>query len=108
MGFFGSLDFVALKSEESGRMSHHAHKLICSRFFKLYNIIELMEEGSELVMNWMECVATSEIGPCLVSLSNDRSCPLNGMPKVWKVKVEIMDVIVELPKRNRSLLLSTL
>ncbi len=33
MGFFGPLDFVALKAEESGRMAQHAHGLICSIFF---------------------------------------------------------------------------
>jgi len=45
IGFFGPLDFVALKAEKSGRMAQHAHVLIiCSRFFKLYNIIEL-EKG---------------------------------------------------------------
>ena len=53
MGFFGPLDFVAFKAEESGRMEQHAHGLICSRFFELYNIVELMEKGSELVtMGW--------------------------------------------------------
>jgi hypothetical protein len=30
MGFFGPLDFVALKAEESGRMAHHARDQICS------------------------------------------------------------------------------
>ena len=30
------------------------------------------------------------------------------MPKVWKEAIVIVDGIVELPKRNRSLLLSTL
>ncbi len=56
------MDFVALKAEELGRMAQHAHGLICSRFFKLYNIEELMEKGSEMVMSWMGCVATSVIG----------------------------------------------
>ncbi len=46
MGFFGPLDFVALKAEESGRMAQHAHGLICPRFFKPYNINELMENRS--------------------------------------------------------------
>jgi hypothetical protein len=44
MGFLGPLDFAALKAEESGRMAQHAHGLICSRFFELYNIVELMEK----------------------------------------------------------------
>ncbi len=44
--FFGPVDFVALKAKESGRKAQHAHGLICSRFFKLYNIEELMEKGS--------------------------------------------------------------
>jgi hypothetical protein len=35
MRFFGPLDFVALKAEESCRMAQHAHGLICSRFSKL-------------------------------------------------------------------------
>ena len=108
MGFFGPSDFVALKAEESGRMAQHAHGLICSRFFKLYNIEELMEKGSEMVMSWMGCVATSVMGPRLVSLSEDGSGPLNRMPKVWKEGIVSMDNILELPKRNRSLLLSTL
>ena len=107
-GFFGPVDFVALKAEESGRMAQHAHGLICSRFFKLYNIEELMEKGSEKVMSWMGCVATSVMGPRLVSLSEDSSGPLNRMPKVWKEGIVSLDGILELPKRNRSLLLSTL
>ncbi len=107
-GFFGPVDFVALKAEESGRMAQHAHGLICSRFFKLYNIEELMEKGSEKVMSWMGCVATSVMGPRLVSLSEDSSGPLNRMPKVWKEGIVSPDGILELPKRNRSLLLSTL
>ncbi len=51
IGFFGPLDFVALKAEDSGRMTQHPHGLICSIFFKLYNILELMEKGSELLMS---------------------------------------------------------
>ena len=53
MGFFGPLDFVALKAEKSGRMAQHTYGLICSRFFKLYNIVELMETTVELVVSWM-------------------------------------------------------
>ncbi len=75
IGFFGPLDFVALKAEESSRPAQHAHGLICSRFFKLYNIVELMEKGFELVMSWMVCVATSVMGPRLVSLCEDSSGP---------------------------------
>ncbi len=52
MGFFGPLDFVALKAEELSRMEQHAHRLICSRFFKLYNSVELIEKGSELIVGW--------------------------------------------------------
>ena len=70
-------DFVALKAEESGRMAQHAYGLICSRFVKLYNIIELMEKGSELVMIWMGYVATSVMGPRLVSLHEYISGPYN-------------------------------
>ena len=108
MGFFGPIDFVALKAEESGRMAQHAHGLICSRFFKLHNIIDLMEMGSQLVMNWMGCVASSVMGPRLVSRSEDNFGPLNRMPKLWKEGIDSMDDILEIPKRNRSLLLSTL
>jgi hypothetical protein len=43
-----------------------------------------MEKGSELVMSWMGCNATSVMGSHLVSLSDDNSGPLNRMPKVWK------------------------
>jgi hypothetical protein len=53
ISFFGPLDFVALKAQKPGRMAQHVHGLICSRYFKLYNIVELMEKGSELVMSWM-------------------------------------------------------
>ena len=35
MGFYGPLDFVALKTEKTDRMAQHAYGLICSRFFKL-------------------------------------------------------------------------
>ena len=59
-------------------------------------------------MSWMGCVATSVMGPRLVSLSEDNSGPLNRMPKVWKVGIVGMDNILELSKRNRSLLISTL
>ena len=89
-------------------MAQHAHGLICSKFFKLYNIDELMEKGSEIVMIWMGCVATSVMGPHLVSLSEESSGSLNRMPKVLKEEIVSMDGIIELPKRNRSLLLSTL
>ena len=44
MGFLCPLDFVALKAEESYHMAQHAHGLICSSFFKLYNIIDLMKK----------------------------------------------------------------
>ncbi len=80
--FFGPVDFVALKAEGSGRMAQHAHGLICSGFFKLYNIDELMEKDSEMIMSWMGCVATSVMGSRLVSLSEDNYCSLNRMPKV--------------------------
>jgi len=89
-------------------MAQHAHGLICSRFFKLYNIVRLMEKGFELVMSYMGCLATSVMGPRLVSLSEDGFGPLNRTPKIWKKVIVIMDNILELPKRNRSLLLSTL
>ncbi len=56
----------------------------------------------------MGCVATSVMGPRLVSLSEVNSGPLNRMPKVWKEGRVNLDGILELPKRNRSLLLSTL
>ncbi len=102
------MDFVALKAQESGRMAQHAHGLICSRFFKLYNIVELMGKGSEFVMSWMGCVATSVMGPHLISLCEDNSGSLNRMPKVWKEGIVNMESILEIPKRNRSLLLSTL
>jgi len=108
MRFFGIVDFVALKAEELGRMAQHAHKLICSRFFKLYNILEFMDKGFDLVMNSMGCVATSVMGPRLVSLFGDSSDPLNRMPKVWKEGIVSMAGFLELPKRNRSLLLINL
>ena len=56
----------------------------------------------------MGCVATSVMGPCLVSLSKDGFDPLNRMPKVWKEGIVSMDNILDFPKRNRSLLLITL
>ena len=89
-------------------MAQHAHGQICSRFFKLYNNVELMDKGSELVMNWMGCVATSVMGPRLVSLSGGSFGPLNRMSKVWKEGIVSMDIILEVPQRNPSLLLSTL
>ena len=93
MGFFGPLDFVALKSKESSRMTQHAHGLICLRFFKLSNIVELMERGSKFVMSWMWCVATSVMGPRLVSLFEASPGPLNRIPKVWKEWIVSMDNI---------------
>jgi hypothetical protein len=71
-------------------------------------MIELMDKGFDLVINWMRCGATSVMGPRLVSLSDDNSGPLNLMPKVWKEGIVSMDTILELSKRNRSLLLSAL
>jgi len=81
MRFFGPLDFKALRAEESSRMAQHAHGLICSRFFKLYNNIELIDKGSELVMSWMGCIATSVMGRRLVYLSEDSFGALNLTPK---------------------------
>jgi hypothetical protein len=66
MGLFGLVDFLALKAELTGHMAQHSFSI-----FKLYHITELMETCSEIVMIWMGCVATSVMGPCLVSLSND-------------------------------------
>jgi hypothetical protein len=80
MGFFSPVDFVASKAEESSRMAQYAHGLICSRFFKLHHIVDLIEKGFELIMNRMGCVAISVMGPRLVSLSENRSGPLNRMP----------------------------
>jgi hypothetical protein len=91
------VDFVGLKIEESGRMAQNAHGVTCSRFFELYYIIVLMEQGSELDMNWMGCLATSVMGPHLVSLSDDNLGHLNRMPKLWKEGIVSMDAIVELP-----------
>jgi hypothetical protein len=82
-------------------MAHHANGLICPRVFVLKNIIELMKKGSDLVMNWMECVATSVIVPRLISLFEDTSDP-------YGMEIFLMEDIVELPKRNRSFLLRTL
>ena len=76
MGFFSPVDFVASKAEESSRMAQYAHGLICSRFFKLHHIVDLIEKGFELIMNWMGYVATSVVGPRLLSLSENRSGPL--------------------------------
>ena len=56
----------------------------------------------------MRCVATSVIWPRLGSLSADSFGPLNRMSKVWKEGIVSMDNILELFKRDRSLLLSTL
>jgi hypothetical protein len=101
MGFLVPLDLAALKAEETGRMALHAHGLICSRFFKLCNIIDLMEKGSKLVMNRIGGEATSAMGPSLVSLSDDRFGLFNRMPNVWKEVIVSMEGILELPKRNR-------
>ena len=89
-------------------MAQYDHGLICSKIFKLCNIIELMDKGSKLILNWMRYVATSVMGPRLVSLFDDNSGSLSRMPKVWKEEIVSMEGILELPKRNRSLLLSTL
>ena len=59
-------------------------------------------------MNGLCYVATSVMGPRLVSLCENGSGPLNRMPKVWKEGIISMDDILELTKRNRSLLLGTL
>jgi hypothetical protein len=58
----------------------------CKRkiFFSIFQTIQyyrIGEQGSELVMNWMGCAATTVIGPRLVSLSDDSSGPLNRMSK---------------------------
>ncbi len=59
-------------------------------------------------MKWMGCVATSLMGPRLLSLSEYSFGPLNRIPKVWEEGIVNMDDILELLKRNRSLLLCTL
>ena len=44
-------------------------------------------------MSWIGCVATSAMGPRLVSLFEDGSGPLNRMTKVWKEGIVSMDNI---------------
>ena len=75
-------------------MAQHAHVLICSRFFKLYNINKFMETHSQLVMNWMGCVATNDMGSRLVSLFDDISYPLHRMLKELKEGIVSMDGII--------------
>ena len=52
LGLFDLVDFAILKAKESSRMAQHTRRLICSRFFTLYNIIELREQGSKLIMDY--------------------------------------------------------
>jgi hypothetical protein len=59
-------------------------------------------------MSWMGCVATSVMGPRINSLSEESSGPLHRMPQVWQDGIVIMNGILDLSKRNRSLLLNIL
>ena len=93
MEFFGLLDFVALKAEESSHMTHHARGLICYRFFKLHNIIILWKKV-------LSSLGIGVMGICLVYLSENNFGPLNRMSKVWKEGIGSMNGILELPKRN--------
>ena len=58
-GFYGPLDAVIGKREESGRLSHHMHGLLISRYFKLHDMEERMRDAAERVMNWMSSIASS-------------------------------------------------
>ena len=57
-GFYGLLDAVTGKREESGRRAHHLHGLMVSRYVKLHNVKQVMDEGGAKVMEWMSSVAS--------------------------------------------------
>ena len=57
-GFYGPLDAVTGKREESGRLAHHLHGLMVSRYVKLHNVKQVMDEGGAKVMEWMSSVAS--------------------------------------------------
>lgn len=118
-GFFGPLDCVMLKREQSGRQAHHAHGQMISRASKLHTLYALMEQGSVLVIKWMASLACMVMGDYVVSLKPDGVTPsrvapeaLLGVPegrelhplkrrlKSWMLNCE-MPAVEDLPPEQR-------
>ena len=108
LGFFGPLDRVNMKVEESGRMAQHVHGLLGSRFFKLHNVTAIMDAGSAIMLRWMGSVAKCVMGSRMVALAEDGITPLPRLPPSYTQGVDASDEIIKIPRRKRSELMSTL
>ena len=108
LGFFGPLDRVNIKVEESGRLAQHAHGLLGSRFFKLHNILDVMNSGSFMMMRWMGSIAKCVMGSRIVAFAEDGITPIPKLPSAYTEGVEFPDELTKIPRRKRSHLLSTL
>ena len=108
LGFFGALDRVNMKVEESGRLAQHAHGLLGSRFFKLHNITDVMDSGSGTMMQWMGSIAKCVMGSRIVALAEDGITPLTKQPTSYTQGVQFPDQLINISRRKRSHLLSTL
>lgn len=70
-GFFGPLDAVTGKPEESGRKALHLHGHMISRLVKLHDVQRVMEAGEGRVLKWMANVGCCVMNNMVVGLMPD-------------------------------------
>ena len=104
-GFFGPLDAVMLKREQSGRRAHHAHGQMISRLTKPHLILEALRLGSERVIKWMASNACMVMGDHVVSLRPDGVTPARVRPAAVQGKPEQVE-LVPIKRRPKNWLLS--
>ena len=80
-GFFGPLDAVTGKREESGRMAHHLHGQMISRLVKLHDIKEVMDKGAREMMAWMSSIASCVMDN-MVACRREDGTEVNVKPEV--------------------------
>ena len=103
-GFFGPLDAVMLKREQSGRRAHHAHGQMISRLTKPHLILEALRLGSERVIKWMASNACMVMGDHVVSLRPDGVTPARVRPAAVQGKPEEVE-LVPIKRRPKNWLL---
>ena len=103
-GFYGPLDAVIGKREESGRLSHHMHGLLISRFFKLHDMDRVMRDGAEQVMGWMSSVASCVMGNVVGGKRKEdgtyKAAPKEVTCGMEESEVQYVDMIKNIVSRN--------